>query len=265
MNKLYFVSGFPRSGNTLLTSILDENPNITATGHSWTTDIFHELKKFEFSNPRVKNYPCDENFNNVYKNIFKNFYSHIKTDYVIERGEWITPFNYEVLKKYCPNEIKIVILVRDILDIVKSYLKICKTYPNFYINNFYKKIEKSTVYLSEDELKADLVMDKNDLVHTILYSIKQLKDKNILDNFLIVDYDDLIKDTNKQLNRIYDYFEIPRYKHNLKKITQLPGYDDEIIGAPIHTIKTKGIEKENNNIKLSKRTVEKYKNLEFWK
>jgi hypothetical protein len=29
-------------------------------------------------------------------------------------------------------------------------------------------------------------------------------------------YDELVNDTKQQINKIYDFLEIPRFKHNLK-------------------------------------------------
>ena len=47
MKKVYFISGFPRAGNTLLSSILNQNPNISATGKSFLPDMFYILKDFQ--------------------------------------------------------------------------------------------------------------------------------------------------------------------------------------------------------------------------
>ena len=41
--KLFFLIGYPRSGNTLLTSILNQNPNIGCTGNSITLEMMARL------------------------------------------------------------------------------------------------------------------------------------------------------------------------------------------------------------------------------
>ena len=263
--KIYFISGLPRSGNTLLASILNENKNIISTGHSFIPDMFYHLKYAEQTSPTFKNYPDINNLNNVYRNIINNYYYNYNTKFVIERGDWITPYNFNILKQFCPNEIKIVILVRDILDIIKSYLKICKDNPNFYINYRYNLLDKSTLYKNELETKVDIIMEKEGYVDRILYSIKWLKDNGLLKNFIIIDYKDLVLNTEKTLNKIYDYYDIPKFKHTFKKLKQLPIYNDEILGAPIHKINIKNIKEQKNDIKLNQRIIDIYKNLEFWK
>jgi len=53
--KYYFLSGFPRSGNTLLSTILNQNPTIATTGHSFIPDIFLQLERIKNYNVTYKN------------------------------------------------------------------------------------------------------------------------------------------------------------------------------------------------------------------
>ena len=44
--KFYFLCGLPRAGNTLLTSILNQNPDIACTPNAFTsviTDKMHQI------------------------------------------------------------------------------------------------------------------------------------------------------------------------------------------------------------------------------
>ena len=41
--KIFFLAGLPRSGNTLLTSILNQNPDIACTPNSITLEIYKKL------------------------------------------------------------------------------------------------------------------------------------------------------------------------------------------------------------------------------
>ena len=70
MKQYYFVSGLPRSGNTLLASILNENKKILATGQSIFPSIFYDLQTITQKNDVYVNYPQDERFENFYKNLF---------------------------------------------------------------------------------------------------------------------------------------------------------------------------------------------------
>jgi hypothetical protein len=257
MKEYFYISGLPRSGNTLLSTILNENPNIHATGHSFVPDLFFSIKNIEHNSDRFKSYPCHNNLKNVYKNIVPNYYEDHNVKYIIERGDWITPYNINVLKQIAPNKIKIVILIRDVLEIIKSFLKLCQDNPEFYINKQYNCLDHTTLFTDEIETKVDLIMAKDNYVNTILFSIHQLRKNNLLKDFLLIDYNDLVNKPEITLNKIYDYYGIDLFK-NFKKELE---YNDSIFGASMHKIRTDKIKKEHNDIKLSENIINKYKHL----
>jgi sulfotransferase len=269
MKKIYFISGFPRSGNTLLAALLSQNPKICATGHSYLPDITHSLESIRHTSVAFKNFPDDSGLEDILKNVFLNFYQSIDKDVIIERGDWITPFNFSSLLKYCPNEIKIVVLVRDILDIIKSYLKICETYPTFYLNTMYNDIDKTTLYQSEMAVKADIVMTKEGYVDSMLYSINFLIKNNYLQCVKFVEYNELIADPHNTLKEIYQFYGIDWFNHSYQNLDQLSvnniSYNDDILGAPIHTIDIAEIKQQNNPISLENSIIRKYSGLEFWR
>ena len=72
VKKYFYFSGLPRSGNTLLSAILNENPDIHATGHSFLPDLFYAINNSKQNSTRFKNYPCENNLKNIYKNLIYN-------------------------------------------------------------------------------------------------------------------------------------------------------------------------------------------------
>ena len=260
LNKKYFYfTGLPRAGNTLLSAMLNENPDIHATGHSFLPDLLFAMKKIELTSDCFKNYPCPTNLNNIYKNIIPNYYKDYNVKYVIERGDWITPFNINLLKQLAPNKIKIVILIRDVLEVIKSYLKLCEENPNYFYNRRYKELDHSTLFTNEIETKVDLMMTKGDYIDTMLYSIHQLKKNNLIKNFLLINYDDLTKDPSKTINKIYNYYGITPFKHSFKKLKKhQPLYNDSVLGAPMHELKSGPIRKINYNMELPESVINKY-------
>jgi sulfotransferase len=261
MKEYFYISGLPRSGNTLLSTILNENPNIHATGHSFVPDLLFAIQNAENNSNRFKSYPCHNNLNNVYKNIIPNYYKDYNVKYIIERGDWITPYNIKVLKKIVPNKIKIVILIRDVLEIIKSFLKLCQDNPEFYINKDYNFLDHTTLFTDEIETKVDLIMAKNNYVNTILFSIHQLKKNNLLKDFLLIDYNDLVKKPKITLDKIYNYYGIDLFKHSFNNFKKKLEYNDSIFGGLMHEIRTDKIKKNNNDIKLSENIINKYKHL----
>ena len=71
--QIYFLTGFPRAGNTLLSVILNQNKNIGATGHSILPSVFLNVEKIKNS-LSYKNFHSTDSTENIQKNIFLNYY-----------------------------------------------------------------------------------------------------------------------------------------------------------------------------------------------
>ena len=259
----------PRSGNTLLSCILNQNPKIKSTAHSFTPDLFFKLNEVERYCHTYNNFPDPHSMSDVYKSIFPSFYKRWNADYIIERGDWCTPYNFKNLQKYSPNEIKIVVLVRDVLDVIKSYLKLCQHNPDFFINKTYNDLDKTTLYQTEQEIKSDIIMARGGYIDASLYSIQNIITNDLFQYCKFIEYDDLVNNTEDTINSIYDFYGIEKYYHDFNKLDQFSinglQYNDLYLGAPMHTIKCDGVSKQLNNIILNDKTISKYSGLEQWR
>ena len=57
---------------------------------------------------------------------------------------------------------------------------------------------------------------------------------------LFIRYEDFVRDPQNQMNRVYDYFGVPRYNHNFSYIEQITHEDDKVYGSyDFHTIQNK--------------------------
>jgi len=137
----------------------------------------------------------------------------------------------------------------------------CKNNPNFFINERYKFLDHSTLFTDEIETKCDLIMDKDLYINKMLFSIYQLKKNNQIKDFLIIDYNDLVKNYKTTIDKIYDYYEIPTFNHNFKNFKNKLIYNDSVLGADMHKIRTDEIKKLNNDIILPKNVINKYGHL----
>tara|TARA_Y100001938_G_C8073852_1_gene424742 strand:- start:43 stop:882 length:840 start_codon:yes stop_codon:yes gene_type:complete len=270
MKKFYFTGGLPRAGNTLLCSILNQNSKVYATGMSCLPEVFFRLLKMAEDDIAYQTSPCPESLQNIFVNLFETFYKHRDEEVIIERSSWTTPFNYQIVSEYCPNDVKILILVRPVVDIVKSYLKICERSPLFYINQQYNFIDKSTLYKSEIETKVDLILQKEGEIDRNLYSMKWLIDNEYTDNVRVLDYDTFISDPKKYIEYLYQWYDIPKYEHTYEDLNQVGDYgvfysDDVYLKAHgVHTIRTDKIDKIENDIELPDHVVDFCNSLNVW-
>ena len=135
--KIFFLAGFPRAGNTLLTSILNQNPDIGCTPNSLILEIYKyvwRLKQMDV----FQNYPDHESLHRVMEAIIPAYYQHWNFKYIIDRGPAGTEANLYLLKKFFKKEIKIIFLVRPLLEVLASWITWANKTPDNYLRKFTK-------------------------------------------------------------------------------------------------------------------------------
>jgi len=255
----YFLTGFPRSGNTLLSTILNQNLDIATSGHSYVPQIFFNLEIIK-NHKTYQNFKTENNLKEIQKNVFFNFYKKWYQKYIIDRSEWSTPYNYNILKQYCPNDIKLIFLIRDPIEIIKSFLDLCNKYPDFYVNRRFNSFDPTTLHRTEIEEKIEIITEKNELFDLACMSYNFIKNNK---DVIFIDYNKLIENPKKNIDKIYTFLDIPKFKHtfNIKKQFKINNisYDDSVVKSPMHTLKTGYLKKcTYDHIKIPNYIIKKY-------
>lgn len=262
VKKFYFLCGLPRAGNTLLSSIINQNPDVAITANSPVGDMLRFISIFisiEKNNDVVTGFPDTVSHNNVCKNIIPNYYKDWKQTHIIDRHAWGRLEMFNILKKN-NSDIKMIILVRDVAEVLASLIKIGKTTNNNFINTNNDTLDKQCDYLMRDGGMIDLELAS---IHNMIK-----KENRHMAHFL--EYNDLVKNPEKEINAIYDFLDIPKFKHKYTNLEQFQvngiKYDDSVFGVDLHTIRTNSIKKADYNVEdiLPKRIIEKCKALNIW-
>ena len=249
MKEIYFLSGIPRAGNTLLGSLLNQNKEIAVTANSMIPELLYKIYLLK-NNLFFKNFPDHQSLNNVYNNVFNNFYKDWKSKYIIDRGPWGTPGNLELLKKIIKKP-KFIILYRPILEALASFIKIDKP----------KDIEERCRYY------MDINEGRNGLIDKYLWSIENiLKNK---EDYIIIHYKNLVNNPIREIKKIYKFLNIPFKKVQLKNFNQFSVnnlmYDDSVLGSDVHKIRTDKVKQIQFNVEeiLPKHLIKKYSGLDI--
>mgnify|MGYP003133721659 FL=1 len=269
MKKYFFISGLPRSGNTLLSSLLNQNPDITVSGQSIIPEIFFRVEEIR-NTSWFENFPYEKGLENVSKNIFNNYFKNHKTKYIIDRGPWTSEYNYNILKKYLDYDFKIIVLVRDINEILSSFIKLSQENEDFFLNKRYNQKSKTEIWRDELEEKCNILMEKDGFIDSALCGIKHLINFAEGKHYQFFEYNQLINYPKEFMRDLYNFLQIPKYdKHTFKELNQFSlgslMYNDMVFGGPLHTIKTKKIFKNKTKNILPSKLIKKYSDMEFWR
>lgn len=236
---LSFLISNPRAGNTLLSSILNQNKRINVTANSITFEILHQLHKIK-EGFIFKNFPDHNSFNNVCNNVFKNYYKDWDYDYIIDRSS--TALTPENTKYFDYSKYKFIFLKRDIEEVVKSFIKLYQD------NGDKREIEK----IAEDILNPDLI-----LCRSILSMVNGYKTLN-KEQYITINYEEIIEDPKNVIEKIYSFLKIEIFTHRFNNLNQFESnyqkYDDNIHkhSKGMHEIRTDKISKNHLEIDLPK-------------
>jgi len=253
--KLFFLVALPRSGNTLLASILNQNPDIAATANSMTLEIMKVLFLLKETDV-FKNYPDHKSLDNVLNTVFDNYYKDWPQRIIVDRGPVTTPGNFNLMQKHFGNRFKVIVLVRDLIDVLASFVKWFENEPTAYPNKLGKNIEE----------KLWALMDKNGSIAKELIAIQNAFNYKELCHF--IKYNDLVKNPQQTINNLYQFLDEPLYPHQFSNLKQFQlngiGYDDKELGNNLHMIRTE-VRKEDNPYKsmIPKSIVDAYGHITF--
>ena len=254
--KLFFLIAMPRSGNTLFASIMNQNPDIATTPNSLTLEIMKDLLLLK-TNDVFKNYPDHRSLDNVLDIVYDTYYKDWPQRIIIDRGPVMTINNLALIQKHFKRPFKCIVLLRDLIDVLASYMKWYTENPDSFINRFNCK---------NDEEKLGMVMNKNGAVAKELEAIKN--SYNYPGMCLYIKYDDLVTQPEKEIRRVYEFINMPYFNHTFKDLKQINingiGYDDTVVGKNMHTIRTEIKKIYNPYInKIPERIRQKYGHIKF--
>ena len=251
--------GLPRAGNTLFGSILNQNPRVKVTANSILPDIIWQIECLKKGNIFYE-FPDEKSLDGVLKNIIPNYYQNWDCDIIIDRSVWGLKDNIELLKKYSPNEIKFVVLLRDIQEVVASFVHWSESNKPNHLDNSTDGTIKS---------KVDFILRQDSELWRDYWSILGARDSGYPCFF--IQYNNLVNHTSEVLNSLYEFLDIKPYEHDLNELDNFHinglEYDDSKVGCNLHTVKKDGIKLSDYDVNkyLSDSTQHVCSTLNFWK
>lgn len=229
MNKqLHFLSGLPRSGSTVLAAILNQNP---MTHVSTTSGLVHALdgvaNTWHSAGLLNKNDSNHSKLAQTMRGMVDAFYEDTDKPVVIDKSRgWPIDQIMDAMGQVLNRPPRIIATVRSVPDCAASFIRIAKPTD---IDKFFADGQLM------DHLRAAYISLKNGYDHCP-------------ENFLIVEYDDLIGNPAKELERVHTFLGLPPFAYDLANIdgSSVKEDDEDLHGyAGMHDVK-QVLQKQHN-------------------
>jgi hypothetical protein len=235
MKNLYFLGGLPRSGSTLLGSLLNQNSNIYVSPTSPLGDVVSDIEK-TFNRLDIQ-YTFDRKkiSYNVYKSILLNFYNHIPKSNIIDKHRFWGK-NLDTVKLFLSNKPKIISTYRPIPEVISSYISLIKR--NKQENNFIDNHLKQDNLPITNNNRAEYIWRYyvSSSYESLVYSINKYPELVHL-----VEYNQLVSNPQEELDKIYKFLDVEPCKNDFNNIENSCGEekDDQWGLIGLHDIRNK--------------------------
>jgi sulfotransferase len=253
MKHLHFIAGLPRSGSTLLTAILNQNPRFTAGMADPLIGIIQDIYSQMSTDTGVF---TDDQILEFVKDVVNIFYKNSNAVCFNNHRAWTA--NTALAKKLYPKS-KMILCVRDVPWILDSFEKLNAKNPMI------QKPLYGNTLLSNVYDRCRFLMDETKFVGGPLNHLAQALYSDDTDMICVVDYNALAKSPLTTMQQIYKFIDEPWFQHDFDNVAV--SYDDydsraKIIG--LHTTR-KVIDFQERNSLLPPNIWNAYNSSSFWK
>ena len=259
MKRFHMISGLPRSGTTLLSTILKQNPKFSAGITNPLNEAMANAIK-AFSVPGVSTQCSEKQRLAILNGMIDGFYADEKCDVAFNTSRFWT--SYLPLIDLLRPDAKVICCVRDIPWILDSFEKLYIQSPTIYTNAMYGESPEYPI-LDDVYRRADLCTKV--IIGRALNSLKQGFFSPFRDKIFIVEYDLLASNPKETIKQIYDFIDEPLFKHNFNDVeNSYDEYDLALQSKGLHTIRKK-VELQKRNPIIPPDVWQNYSGMEFWR
>jgi sulfotransferase len=240
---MHFISGLPRSGSTLLASILRQNPACHASVESPVGQIIttalgamgpsNEARCFLWSEQRIE----------MLRGIFMGYYDLDQRAILFDNNRRWTA-NIALLAELFP-KCKVVCCVRSPAAIVDSFEQLFQANP-LALSVVYGSKPNTTVYERVRE-----IMGSNGVLGFSLNALRSAFYGPHADRLVLVNYDDLARFPQAVMDDLTKTLPLPPHNYRFDAIEQIPGaeqFDKDLATPGMHTLKPKVVYEDRKSV-----------------
>lgn len=241
INNVHFISGLPRSGSTLLSALLKQNPRflsgMTSPVAALCNSVHRKTCAGEFSS-----FFDNARRSTMLRGIFDSYYAHAAPDQVVFDTNRTWTGRAALISSIYPGA-RIICCVRDLGWIIDSMEKMLVKNP-LQLSKIFSFQPGTSVYA-----RAELLMNmENGLIGHPWANLREAWFGDFAARLIVVQYDSLARDPAATLERLYQAIGEPLFAHDFERVVfDEPEYDAEM-GMP-------GLHKVREKVQLSERKL----------
>jgi sulfotransferase len=230
MRDFIFVSGLPRSGSTLLSALLNQNPKLTAGISSPTASLTQIVKVTMSQNSEISTQLDDNTRAAVLKGIFHALYEHVPEGVtVVDTSRAWSARIAELNALFGLDQVKLICLVRDPAWIFDSVERIISRNP----------LQQSRLVAPGSSLsgRMEAISSNNGLIGGPLAHLTSAVFGPYSRQVLLVEYDALCSHPKQALAEIYEFLELDSFEHDFDNFAfQQKSFDTALATPDLHTV-----------------------------
>ncbi|MFC3052095.1 sulfotransferase family protein [Kordiimonas pumila] len=255
-----FISGLPRSGSTLLSAILLQNPQFHAGMTSPVGNLFSTLISSVSAGSELAPMVSTEQRIRLSQGLFDSYYADLdeRRTHVFDTNRAWTA-NLSAVTKMFPDT-KMLCCVRDVAWVMDSLER--QYQSNAFENTglFNDHGSRSTVYSRTETLAS-----RNGLVGYAWSALKEALYGPHADRLLIIDYDLLASRPGEVIPLVYDFIGADPFEHDFDNVIyDAPVFDAQLGLSGLHRVHKKVAPMPRRTI-LPPELFEQYSQLNFWR
>ncbi len=256
--RFHFIAGLPRSGSTLLSAILRQNPRFHAAMSTPVGGLCNLLLNQMGGNQEFAVFLNEEKKKDILHSIFESYYKDQSEKEVIFDTNRIWTSKLAPLKQLYPDA-KVLCCVRNVAWVMDSFERLYRRNA-FDYSRIYGPEERGTVYTRCESLaKLDRV------VGFAWAGLKEAYYGEYSSSLLVIDYKLLTRFPAKTMEMIYQFIGEAPFEHDFNDVEYDEPEFDSMMGAKgLHRVKGK-VEFKPRRTVLPPDLFDKYDKLAFWK
>jgi len=254
--RYHFISGLPRSGSTLLSAILRQNPRFYAGMSSPVASLMQTCLEQTGANSEFYSFFDTQRRKVMSKALFDAYYYDKHCDVIFDTNRHWTARLHQMVELF--DDFKVICCVRNPAWIMDSFERIYRKNP-FDYSRMFTPANRLTVYT-----RCETMMSASGAVGSAWTALKEAYYGEYSDRLLLIDYDLLAQFPQRTMQLIYEFIDETPFEHNFDQVEYEEGEFDRSLGVKdLHTVNRK-VEFKSRRSVLPPELFQKYSGMDFW-